>query len=85
MPVEWTGGWERIPAGELLRLDVGCLLAFRTGGHVEGYALVLLQRFEALSVDRREVRKQVFAAAIRGDEAEAFCVIEPFNNTSRHF
>src|SRR5438067_9234106 len=70
---------------ELQRLNVGSLLALRTGGHVERHALVFLQRLEALALDSREVSEQIFAAFVRGDEAEAFGVIEPFYDASCHY
>src|SRR5437764_15387060 len=79
--------WGRLPAGSVgsgLRLDVRGLLALRAGGYVEGDALVFGQRFETLGVDCREVREQVFIAVVRFDEAEAFCVVEPFHRASCH-
>ncbi|KAF1858516.1 hypothetical protein Lal_00015033 [Lupinus albus] len=80
-----TGLLAQQHSAALQRLDVRCLFAFRTRGHVERNALVLLQRLEALSLDRREVREQVFAAFVRGDEPEAFGVIEPFYDASCHY
>ena len=65
-------------------LDVGGLLALRALGDFEGDLLAFLQRLEAIHVDGREVREQVFAAAVRGDEAEALRVIEPFYDASCH-
>ena len=44
----------------------------------------LLQGFEAVHIDYGEVREQVFATIVRGDEAEAFSVIEPLDGTSCH-
>jgi hypothetical protein len=69
----------------LLWLDVRRLLAFRAGGHVESDALVFSQRFEAIRVDRREMREQVFAAFVWRDETETFCVVKPFYNAICHF
>jgi hypothetical protein len=67
------------------RLDVRCLFALRTRGHVERDALVLLQGLEALALDSREVSEQIFAAFVRGDKAETLGVIEPFNDASCHY
>src|SRR3954470_18499124 len=67
------------------RLDVRSLLALRTRGHVERNTLILLQRLEALGLDRREVSEQIFAAFVRGDEAETLGVIEPFYDASCHY
>ena len=50
-----------------------------------GDALVFLQGFEALALDCREVSEQIFAAFVRGDEAKAFGVIEPFYDASCHY
>ena len=69
---------------QLNRLDVRSLLAFRTRGHVELDALVFLQRLEAARLNCREVREQIFAAFVRGDETETFGVVEPFNSTCCH-
>jgi hypothetical protein len=66
---------------KLLRLDVRRLLAFWTSGNFESYFLVFSQRFETRRIDSREMREQVFAAIIRGDETETFCVVEPLNST----
>lgn len=66
-------------------LDVaGLLLALVAGGDIKRHLLAFLQGFEAVHVDAREMGKQVFATAIRGDEAETFGVIEPLNSTSCH-
>ena len=67
-----------------LWLDVRSLLAFRASGDVEGDALVFLQRFETVGIDGREMRKDVFATAVRGDEAETFSIVEPFYSASCH-
>src|SRR5712692_532426 len=66
------------------RLDVDGLIAFRTGGDIEGHLLVLLQRLEAAALDRREVGEQILAAAIRGDEPETLGVVEPLDRTCTH-
>jgi hypothetical protein len=68
----------------LSSLNLGCLLAFFAVYDFERYFLSFLERLETLHVDLREMCEQVFAAAIRGDEAEALRVIEPFHGTSCH-
>src|SRR3990172_1235716 len=66
------------------RPDVGRLLAFGASRDVERHLLVLLQRFEAAVLDRREMREQILPAAIRRDEAVTFRVIEPLDCTRSH-
>src|SRR6476620_10283448 len=45
-------------------------------------ALVLGQRLEARALDLAEVREQVLAARVGGDEAEALAVVEPLDDAS---
>ena len=66
------------------RLDVGSLLAFRALRDFELNFLTFFESLEAVHVDRGEMCKQIFAAIIRSDEAEAFGVIEPLNCTCCH-
>jgi len=66
-------------------LNVRSLLAFRAGGYFERDALVLLQRFEAVRLDSREVSEQIFAAFVRGNKAETLRIIEPFYDASCHY
>src|SRR5690606_10560887 len=67
------------------RLDVRSLLAFRADGHIELHPLILGQRLVAAAIlDCRKMRKKVFSAFVRSNEAEAFRVIEPFHSTSCH-
>jgi hypothetical protein len=66
-------------------LNVRSLLAFRASGYFERDALVLLQRFEAVRLNRREVSEQIFAAFIRSDKAETLRIIEPFYDASCHY
>ena len=61
------------------------MLALRAGLHFELDALVLFQGLEACALDFREMREQVFTAAVRGDEAEALGVIEPLHDAGSHF
>jgi hypothetical protein len=65
----------------LHRLDVSCLLALRARLHFKRNLLVFLQRLEAFRADFREMREQIFTAAVGSDEAEALCVIEPLDGT----
>src|SRR5438105_12208866 len=78
---------ERAPCGgaeRLERLDVRRLQAFGAALHFELDLLALLQRLEAVHLDRGVMREQIFAAFSRGDEAEAFGVVEPLDGTGRH-
>src|SRR5689334_10605710 len=66
------------------RADVRCLLALGSVGHIECDALIFFQRLEPGVLNLREVRKQIFATAVRGDETKAFCVVEPLHSTCTH-
>ena len=61
------------------RLGLGTLLAL--GSHVRN-ALVFFQGFEARAHDVGVVGEKIFTARLGLDEAVAFFVVEPFNNTS---
>src|SRR5258705_12004387 len=65
-------------------LDVDRLIAFRAGGDIEGHLLVFLQGLETAALDRRQVREQILAAAIRSGEAEALGIRELLNRTFSH-
>jgi len=69
---------------QLHRLDVRRLVALRPGGDVEGNLLPVLQALEARTLDRREMREQVLAAAVRSNEAEALRIVEPLDCSSCH-
>jgi hypothetical protein len=60
------------------------LFALCAGHHIESDALVFTQRFEALRLDRGEVRKNIITAVL-GNKSEAFGVIEPLYDTCSHF
>jgi hypothetical protein len=79
-------GFSLRPEGSvrLHRLDVSCLLALRARLHFKRNLLVFLQRLEAFRADFREMREQIFTAAVGSDEAEALCVIEPLDGTGFH-
>jgi len=68
----------------LRRLNVGSLLTLWTLHHVKRDFLAFFKGLETAHIDCRKVREQVFAAIIRSDKTEAFCVVEPFNCTSCH-
>src|ERR671926_403844 len=78
------------PVVQLIRsgsddLDVArLLLAFVAGGDFEAHLLAFLQRLESRHVDRREMREEIFAAAVRSNKTETFRIIEPLDCTSRH-
>jgi len=66
-------------------LDVRRLLALGTINDVKAYTLPFFQGLEALHVDSRKMGEQIFTTFIRGNKAEAFSVVEPFDDTSCHF
>jgi len=66
------------------RFNVGRLLAFRALLYFKADLLVLLQRLETVRLYFRKVRKQIFTALIRRDEAKTFCVVEPLYGTGCH-
>jgi hypothetical protein len=43
--------------------------------------LIFHQRLETVAANFREVRKEVIAARIRGDETKALRIVEPFDST----
>src|SRR6187399_3015347 len=68
----------------LERLDVVRLQALRTALHLELDFLPFLEGLEAGHLDRGVMREQILAALARGDEAEAFGVVEPLYGTGCH-
>src|SRR5258706_16238610 len=66
-------------------LDVDRLIAFRTGGDIEGHLLGFLQGLETAALDRREVREQILSPAIRRDETETPGNVETLDRTCTHF
>jgi hypothetical protein len=76
----------RLPlkSDSLKGFDVCCLKALGAALHFELDFLPFLQRLESGHLDRGVMREQVFAALGRGDEAEAFGVIEPLYGTGCH-
>src|SRR3954462_9191928 len=68
----------------LLRLrgaDVRSLIPFGPGGLVKRDLLIFLERFKTVALDRREMRKQILASIVRGNEAKTFCIVEPLDRT----
>ena len=65
----------------LQRRDFRRLLALRSLRHFEADLLVLLQRFEAVALNLRKMRKQVFTAAVRRDEPKSLRIVEPLYGT----
>jgi hypothetical protein len=64
--------------------NVGSLFAFGAGGDVEAYALVFFEGLETLALNRRKMREEIFAAAVRSYEAEAFGIVEPLYSACCH-
>ena len=68
----------------LQRFDVRRLQAFGATLHFELDLLAFLEGLEAAHLDRGVMREQVFTALGRGNEAEAFRVVEPLYGTGCH-
>ncbi len=60
--------------------DVGSLRALGALGDFELHVLVLGQGLEAAALDFTEVGKEILAAVVGGDEAEALAFVEPFHD-----
>src|SRR3954469_24550204 len=73
-----------LPFDLVERADVRRLIAFGAGRDVVGDFLVFTQAFETIALDRREMRKEVFAAIVRRNETKTFGVVEPLNSTVTH-
>jgi len=67
------------------RADIGRLLAFRAGRHVEGDFLVLPERFETPCLNGREMCEQIIASIIRFDETETLRFVKPLDGASNHY
>src|ERR1700688_2394041 len=68
----------------LNRLDVGSLLPLGPRGDFERHLLAFLQRLESRHVDRREMREEIFSAAIGSNETKAFGVVKPLYSSCCH-
>jgi hypothetical protein len=83
MPPE--GGLSVVPVWFFLeRLDVVRLQTLRAALHLKLDFLPFLESLEAGHLNRGVMREQVLAALARGDEAEAFGVVEPLYGTGCH-
>src|ERR671924_2443451 len=65
-------------------LDVVRLQSLGPALHLELDLLAFLEGLEAGHLDRGVMREQILAAFARGDEAEAFGIVEPLNGTGCH-
>ena len=85
MPTRHEDG-QRVMQGsnESDRLNVRRLFAFWAACHFELNALIFLQGFEAVALNRGKVCEQIFATFVRSDETKTFCIIEPLDCTSCH-
>jgi hypothetical protein len=79
-----SGGLSSLSVSGLQGLDIRCLQAFGALLHFELDLLAFFERLEAAHHDRGVMREQIFAAFRRGDEAEAFGVVEPLDGTGCH-
>jgi hypothetical protein len=79
-----TGFYLDILGFVLDSLYIGGLLAFRPLGHFERNFLPFFEGFESAHLNRREMRKQIFTAVVRRNEAIPLRVIEPFHSTCCH-
>ena len=68
----------------LQRRDFRRLLALRALRHFGANFLVLLQRFEAVALNLRKMREQVFVAGVRRDESKSFRIVKPLYSTCCH-
>ena len=68
----------------LRRLNIGSLLALGTLYHVKRDFLAFFKGLETAHINCGKMCEQVFAAIIRSDKTETFCIVKPFNCTSCH-
>jgi hypothetical protein len=83
-PPNWAFGGLLSSKLDSERLDVRRLQALRAALDLELDFLAFLERLEAAHLDRGVMREQIFAAFGRGDEAEAFGVVEPLDGAGCH-
>jgi len=83
-----TRGWRYLlsqAASEILdRTNLRGLRTFLAVGGDVFDALTFLEGLEAIALDLGEMREEIFAAALRRDETEAFGFIEPLDGTLCH-
>src|SRR5438874_9382246 len=65
-------------------LNVAGLFTLRSRRHFKRNLLSFLERLEALHVDRRKMREQVFTTTIGRNKAKALRVVEPLHCSSCH-
>ncbi|KGD21252.1 hypothetical protein DP42_4497 [Burkholderia pseudomallei] len=66
------------------RLNIRGLLALRAGFHFERHTLILFKGLEPLHPDFGEMGKQILAAIVRRNKAEALSIVKPFHDTGIH-
>jgi len=79
-----TSVFAPVSMASLWGLYVRGLLAFWALRNLKLDLLAFLERLESAHLDRGEVRKQIFTAVIRGNEAVPLCIIEPLYRTCWH-
>jgi hypothetical protein len=77
-------GFQFAKRRDLQRLDIRRLQPLGALLHFELDLLAFLEGLEAAHLDRGVMREKVLTALSRGDEAEAFRVVEPLDGTSCH-
>jgi hypothetical protein len=79
-----AGLFSSVPPRLFRWADIRGLLAFGASGDIETHLLIFSQGFETIALNCGEVREQILATAIRGNKAEAFRIVKPFNSASSH-
>jgi len=67
-----------LPEPLVRRANVRCLLPLGAASDVEANPLTFLQGPEALALNRGEMDKEILAAVLGSNEAEALRIVEPF-------
>jgi hypothetical protein len=65
--------------------DIGGLFTLGSGSHIKRNLLIFPEGLEPLPLNGREMREQILAAVLRGDETKTLCFVKPLNSTSRHY
>src|ERR1700676_4602761 len=68
----------------LQRRDFRGLLTLRALRYFERDLLIFLQRLEAVALNLRKMREQVFAASVRRDESKSLRIVKPLHSTCCH-
>lgn len=84
MPVGfWSYKMEKLC--RLLHLpDIRGLKSLRTVDHFKGYLLTFGESLETISLNGREVNKNVFTVLLF-NKTKTLCIVKPFNCTLSHF